>query len=366
MSFAWPLALLSLAAAPALLGGYRWLLRRRRKRAVRYSSVALLRTVLPRRTRWQRHLPIAMLLLSLVALGFATGRPRVERSVPYSRNTIILALDVSGSMCSTDVKPNRLTAAQNAAREFVQKGSSGARMGLVVFSGFAELAVPPTTDRKALAAAIDSLTTGRSTAIGSAMLESLNAIAEIDSQVSPVGDVPEEASPPVAGTPGAHGYVPDIVVLLTDGSNNRGIAPLAAAPYAVARGVRVYTIGFGTTNPQPFNCTRAQLGGEAFAGFGRGPGGGGFGGGGFGRGFGGGFRGRLSADVPTLEAVAARTGATYHGAKNADQLRSVFAKLPKQVATERQRHEITWIFAAIGAALAAAALGASIRWSPYP
>src|SRR5581483_2436767 len=108
MSFAWPLGLLSLVVAPALLGAYWWMLRRRRRQAVRYSDVALLRSVLPKRKRWQRHLPIAALLASLVALALATGRPQVERTVPYARTSIILALDVSGSMCSSDVRPNRL------------------------------------------------------------------------------------------------------------------------------------------------------------------------------------------------------------------------------------------------------------------
>ena len=119
MSFAWPLALAFLLVVPLVVGVYWWLLRRRRRHAVRYSSVALLRSVLPRRKRWQRHLPIALLLASLVALGLAAGRPNVERDVPLARTSIILALDVSGSMCATDVKPNRLAVAQEATRQFV-------------------------------------------------------------------------------------------------------------------------------------------------------------------------------------------------------------------------------------------------------
>ena len=364
MSFAWPLALVLLGVAPALLGWYWWIQRRRRKQAVRYSSVALLRSVLPRRKRWQRHLPIAMLLASLVALALAAGRPHVDRSVPYARTSVILALDVSGSMCSTDVEPNRLAVAQEAARRFVEKQPKGVRMGLVVFSGFAELAVPPTTDRKALVAAIDSLTVGRGTAIGAAMLKGIDAIAEANPGVPRSATRPRPVPRPRSARPGANGYVPDIVVLLTDGRSNRGIEPLDAVPYAVERRVRVYTIGFGTDNPAPPACTRAQLGGQVFDpnGFGGG-GGGGFGGGGFG---GGGGRGGRSADVPTLQAVAAQTGGTYHGAEDADQLRDVFSDLPKDVATQKRPVEITWIIAAFGALLAAAAVAASIRWSPYP
>jgi Ca-activated chloride channel family protein len=372
MSFAWPLALLSLVVAPALLAGYLLVLRRRRKQAVRYPSVALLRSLVPRRKRWQRHIPVALLLLSLVAVGVAAARPNAERDVPYSRTTVILAIDVSGSMCSTDVQPNRLSVAQDSARAFVEHQPKGLRMGLVVFSGFAQLTVPPTTDRKALIDAIDSLTVGRATAIGAAMLKALNAIAETNPQVAPVGDAAEAGSgtPPPRAPPGTNGYVPDIVVLLTDGSNNRGIEPLDAVPYAVARRVRIYTIGFGTENPAPFACTQNQLGsgyGGGFRGGGFGSGGGGFGGGGGGfGGGGGGGRFRLGADVATLKAVAKGTGGTYHSAKTADQLRTVFAGLPRDVATQKQRTEITWILAAIAALLATAAIAAAIRWNPYP
>jgi Ca-activated chloride channel homolog len=359
MSFAWPLALLSLIVAPALLGAYWWMQRRRRKQAVRYSSVALLRSVLPRRNRWQRHLPVALLLTSLVALAVAAARPHVVRDVPRARTSVVLAMDVSGSMCATDVRPNRLAVAQKAAREYVEDQPKGVRMGLVVFSGFAELAVPPTTDRKVLDDTIESLTIGRGTAIGAAMLKALDAIAEANPAVAPVGDAPETAAAPAEAEPGANGYMPDIVVLLTDGRSNRGIDPLNAVPYAVERGVRVYTIGFGTQYPADRSCSRAQLGGRVFEprGFG---GGGGFGGGRWGGAW------RLAADIPTLQAIAKQTGGTYHGAQDADQLRDVFSGLTKDVATQRQPTEITWILAALGALLATAAIAASMRWSPYP
>jgi Ca-activated chloride channel family protein len=150
-------------------------------------------------------------------------------------------------------------------------------------------------------------------------------------------------------------HVADIIVLLTDGRNTRGIEPLEAVPHVVERRVRVYTIGFGTTEPAELSCTREQLGGRVL--------GGGFGPGGGLGGFGGGFR---VADTPTLMAVAEQTGGSYHAAEDADQLRQVFTDLPKEVATQRQPTEITWVLAALGAFLAAAAVGASIRWSPYP
>ena len=301
-----------------------------------------------------------MVLLSLVALGVAAGRPHVERNVPMARTSIILALDVSGSMCATDVEPNRLTVAQEATRRFVEDQPDDIRMGLVVFSGFAELAVPPTTEREELLETIDTVTTGRGTAIGGAMLKGLDAIAEVNPAVQPVGDVyalddaPSPGLPPDGQAPPSDDYVPDIIVLLTDGRNTRGIEPLDAVPHAVERRVRVYTIGFGTTKPSERACTREQLGA------------GGFGGGGRAAASEAAVGGFLVADAPTLMAVAEQTGGTFHAAEDADQLREVFAELPKEVATQRQLTEVTWMLAALGALLAAAAVAASIRWSPYP
>ena len=279
-------------------------------------------------------------------------------------------------MCSTDVQPNRLSVAQKAARDFVDAQPRGTRMGLVVFSGFAELAVPPTTDHKALQSAINNLATSTGTAIGAAMLKALDAIAEVNPQVQPVGNaVSSAAAAPEAGAsanegapaapkPGTHGYVPDVVVLLTDGANTQGIEPLDAVPYAVARRVRIYTIGFGTTHPAPLVCSPQQLGGDTGQeGFGFG--GAGFGGGGFG---GGGFGGRspLVADLPTLQQVSQRTGGVSYTAQDASQLSKVFANLPKDVTVQKERHEVTATFAAIAAVLALVCIAASIRWSPYP
>src|SRR3954469_22198304 len=201
MTFAWPFALLLLLAAPAVAGAYFWKLRRRRKQAVTYSSVALLRSVMPPGSRWRRHVPLGALLACLVVLGVASARPQLTRSIPISRTSVILALDVSRSMCATDVEPNRLTVAQNSARAFVQHQARGTRTGLVVFSGGAQLVVAPTTDRKALVQAIDGLSTGAGTAIGAAMLKSLDAIAEVNANVKAVGTATPATAP--AADPGA-------------------------------------------------------------------------------------------------------------------------------------------------------------------
>jgi Ca-activated chloride channel homolog len=381
VSFTWPLALLFGLSIPLVLGVYLWALRRRRRQAVTYSSLALLRTVLPRRSRWRRHVPIALLLVALAVLTVASARPQITSDVAVGKTTIILAIDESGSMCSTDLKPNRLGAAQNAARTFVNAQPSGVRMGLVVFSNFAELAVAPTRSRSALDKGINNLSANAGTAIGAAILQSLQAISQVDPKVQPVGSAASTAaSDPSTGTgsgagaagtakPGAHGYAPDIVVLLTDGSNTQGISPLAAVPYAVARGVRVYTVGLGTTHPGELVCSAEQLGGNTGeGGFGSGFYGGGYGGGG-GSGFGGGgFGGRspLVADLPMLRQVSKLTGGISYTAPNASQLDKVLAALPKDVTVQKERHEITDLFAAIGAFLIVGTIAASIKWSPYP
>ena len=378
MSFAWPLALLLLLAVPAMLGAYLLAMRRRRRQAITYSSLALLRTALSPRSRWRRYLPIAALLASLGVLGLASARLELTTDVPVQQTSIILALDTSGSMCSTDVHPNRLSVAQSAALGFVGLQPSGTRMGLVEFSAFAELAVPPTRDRGALDRAINNLSTSPGTAIGAAILQSLDAISEVDPQVQPIGNALSiaAAAPSTGGgvigssggnsgavqtRPGRNGYVPDIIVLLTDGANNRGITPLQAVPYATARRVRIYTIGFGTTHPGPLMCTPQQQGGFNYGG-GFGPGGG-FGGGGYG---GGGFRSPLVADLPPLREVSRLTGALSYTARDASELNKVFAELPKHVAVQKERHEVTADLAIIGALLALVALVASSRWSAYP
>ena len=383
MSFAWAFLLPLLLVAPLVLGLYLWSLRRRRKQAVTYSSVTLLRSVIPARSRWRRHLPVGMLIASLAVLAVASARPQVTSDVPMARTSIVLALDVSRSMCATDIDPNRLAVEQKAARDFVDHQVAGTRMGLIIFAGTAQLAVAPTRDRGPLRDAIDSLATSNGTAIGAAMLKSLDALSTVNSDIKPVGDVPasndasandffnpfgpapqDTAPTTTPPPPGQHGYVPDIVVLLTDGANNRGIAPLDAVPYAIERRVRVYTIGFGTAPIAPLGCTASQLGGDEGA-FGGAFGPGGANGGGPQFAFRGG-RSPLRADLPTLKEVADRTGGRAYTAEDASQLQKVFAGLPRDVTVQKHKHEITVVFAVIGALLALGAVAASIRWSPYP
>ena len=355
MSLGWPWALPLLLAVPVVAAAHLWQLRRRRRQAVRHSHVALVRAAVGRpRPRWRRHAPVALVLLALALLGLAGTRPRVQAEVPVSRSAVIVAVDVSGSMCATDVPPNRLTAAQEAVRQFVAAQDDSVRIGLVLFAGFAQLAVAPTTDREPVLDAVDTLTTGRGTTIGAAILKALEAIAEINPAVAPPDEPPPGGAPREGGQDRAATPVPEIVVLLTDGANTRGITPARAAEQAAARGVRVYPIGFGTTNPTSLACSSAQLGGDATfrrwaAGSGTRDG-----------------RGYLLVDEPALRQVAETTGGRYFRASDADQLQSVLADLPRHVRTQQRDIEISAALAGLAALALLAAAWLSARWATFP
>src|SRR5262249_43285600 len=207
-----------------------------RRAAPRYSSVSLVRAAMPSPSRLRRPLPFALFAASLAALVFALARPFVVLSVPANQTTIILAIDVSGSMCSTDISPTRIEAAESAAIDYVTSQAEGSQIGLVAFSGLAAVIQPPTSDQQALVSAIKSLTTGRRTAIGSGILASIDAIAAVDPNVQQSVIPGRPGTEPTPVTPGEH--VPDIIVLLTDGANNAGPTPVDAAQQAADRGVR--------------------------------------------------------------------------------------------------------------------------------
>jgi Ca-activated chloride channel homolog len=366
MSFAFPYALLGLLAVPLLVAAYLWQLRRRRRNAVRFSNVALVRLVLPRQRTWRRHVPLALVLASLALLGLAAGRPQVRAQVPISSSAVILAVDVSGSMCATDVTPNRLAAAQEAVRDFIDKQDDRTRIGLVVFSGFAQVAVAPTTDHDDLLQAVNGLTTGRGTTIGAAILKSIDAISEINPDVAPADTTdtgadavpdPQTPNPGIPTTsPRPARTVPEIVVLLTDGANTRGVSPRDAALQAAARGVRVYPIGFGTKDPTQMVCTSDQLGGGLFDGP---PGG-------FGGGLGPGGRNFLVVDEEALQTVARTTGGEYFKASDADQLQGVLNDLPKHVDVQERNVEVSVAFAGLAALLLLLGLGLAGRWTAQP
>ena len=348
MEFLWPGFLFLLGLIPLLVGLYLWMLRRRRF-AVRYSSLELVRAALPKKSNWRRHLPVVLFLLGFASLIFALGRPVAILSLPTNQTTIILTMDVSGSMRSRDISPSRLQAAEAAAFSFIQHQKANTQIGLVAFSSFAEIIQPATTNQEALQAALDSLTVGRRTAIGSGILAALDAISQVDKSVAPSNTTNQ---PGVEPTPVPKGdYAPDIIVLLTDGASNAGPDPVEAAKQAADRGVRVYTIGFGTLNGP--SASQSPFGGGGFGG-----GGGGFGGGGGGL--------RLALNETSLKQIASMTGGTYHLASSANELETVFADLPTYLIIKHEILEISVAFTAFGALLAAIAVLLSIIWYPLP
>lgn len=346
MTFGWPWLFTLLAVPVAMVLAYLWWLRRRRRTAVRFTNLDLVRQALGRQSQWRRHLPFALLVASVVALALATTRPRAIVQVPLSQTTIILTMDVSRSMCATDVDPNRLTIAQQAATEFVENRDDGTQIGLVAFAGFTELVVPPTRDTDLLVRAIDDFSTSFGTVAGSATLKAVNAIADINPEVEPI----DRLDPTLLGTRAEGDFVSDIVVLLTDGATLGGVDPLFAASVAADRGVRVYTIGFGTSEPTEMVCNPQQAGTSALGEFGS-------------TSFSGAPRRFLVIDEPTLQGMAAVTGGEYFRAENADQLLDVFDELPARVELQDEEQEISVFFVMAGALLAIAAVGTSIRWN---
>jgi Ca-activated chloride channel family protein len=360
MSFTWPLLLVGLVAGPMLIAAHVWLARRRRRGAVAVSDAALIRAAAPRSSAIRRHLPAALLATALAATALAAARPTREVTVSMSQSSILLAIDTSSSMCNTDIEPNRLTVAQDAAVAFVERLDQGARVGLVTFNGLAALVVPSTSDTGQVISAIELITVARGTAIGSAILVAIDAIADINSDVAPtnveLSEAGEEDATGTTSPPTDSDYQADIIVVLTDGSNSRGVDPVVAAAEAAARRLRLYTIGFGSTDPAGSSCTADQLGSALFEGGGGGGVGGGPAGGGPGRNL-------LSIDENTLAAVSESTGGEYFRAEDADALTDIFAELPNRVVLQTEEREITVWFALAAAVLAIAAMACGLHWN---
>jgi Ca-activated chloride channel family protein len=346
MTFLWPNMLWLLAAAPALVGGYVWLLRRRKTLAVRYASVGLVQQALGRGQRLRRHVPPFLMLLALVAAVIAIARPTATVVLPTQQQTIIMAMDVSLSMRAADIEPTRLGAAQVAAKQFVQDLPAGVRLGLVSFAGAATLVQPPTRNREDLIEAIDRLELQRHTAIGTGIIVSLAALFpddDIDVEALTFGGglsrersrgaaldkapkAPKKPFQPVA--PGS--YTSAAIILLTDGRRTIGPDPLDAAKMAADRGVRVYTVGFGTAEG-------ASVGFEGWSIF-------------------------MRFDEETLKSVAEITRAEYFSAKSAGELKKVYETLTSRLVLAREPTEIGALFAAAAAVLALAAALLSLLW----
>jgi Ca-activated chloride channel family protein len=338
MNFLWPNALWLMLLMPLLVLAYLWLLRRRKKNALSYASLALVKQALGQTSRWKRHLPPALMLLAIGVLLFAAARPTAVIKLPSAQETIILAMDVSGSMRAADVQPSRLVAAQEAAKAFVGELPRHVRIGVVSFAGTAAVVQAPTQSREDVVAAIDRFQLQRGTAIGSGIVLSLATLfpdAGIDlSQITgarlmpaPLGEK-QDAPKFKPVEPGS--YNTGAIILLTDGQRTTGPDPLDAAKMASERGVRVYTVGIGTTQ------------GEII-----------------------GFEGwsmRVRLDEETLKNIALLTRAEYFYAGTAADLKKVYEGLSSKLVVEKKETEITALFAAIGALLAVIAASLSVWW----
>jgi Ca-activated chloride channel family protein len=296
-----------------------------------------------------------LFVLGLASLVVALSRPTSTVIVPSGQATIVLALDVSRSMCSTDIPPNRLKAAKAAVLSFIDRKDDNSRIGIVAFAGFAAIVQPPTPDEGVLREAVRNLTTARRTAIGSGILEALDAIAEVNPGVPPSDSASTSGTQPTAPPQGE--ITSDIIVVLSDGASNSGPPPLDAARQAVERGVRVYTIGYGTPTGSVMDCGD-QLEEQLFS-----QGNGWYGFGGFGGGFGGFRRG---IDEETLMGIAEMTGGEYYTATSAGELHDVFRQLPAYLVTTTEHQEISVIFTAIGMLFAGFAILLSMAWHPFP
>ena len=346
MSFLWPEMLPLLLALPAMIAVYVVLLRRKKKTAIKLASVDLVKDALGRGQRYRRHVPPLLFLLAIGVLIVSVARPTAVITLPSQQQTIILAMDVSLSMGAKDVDPNRITAAQAAAKAFVEEHPPDARIGIVAFGATASLVQTPTRNREDLLAAIDRFQLQRGTATGSALYVSLatlfpDAGIDLESLVfkgglsraqsagrgtdAPVKREAKEWKPVAPGS-----YRSGVVILLSDGRRTTGPDPLEAAKMAADRGVRVYTVGFGTAEG-------GTIGFEGWSIF-------------------------VRLDEETLKAIADTTRGEYFHAGTAADLRKVYEVLNARLVLEKKDTEVTFLFAAAAAVLLVAALALSLSW----
>jgi Ca-activated chloride channel family protein len=338
VSFLWPTLLWSLLLLPVLVALYLWLLRKRRRSTVRLASVAVAKAALGKGPGWRRHVPPVLLLLAIGTLLVAMARPLAVLTLPLAQRTIILAMDVSGSMRATDVLPTRIVAAQETAKSFVNELPREVRVGVVAFAGTAALVQAPTNSREDIIAAIDRFQLQRATATGSGIILSLATIfpdagIEIEQATgqrnmpSPLGEKKEkkEFTPVPPGS-----YTSAAIIMLTDGQRTTGPDPIDAAKMAADRGVRVYTVGIGTTAGETIGFEGWSM--------------------------------RVRLDEATLKNIALLTQAEYFYAGTAADLKKVYQSLSSKLVVEKKETEITAFFAAAGALLALLGAGLSVWW----
>ncbi|NDP43361.1 MAG: VWA domain-containing protein [Aromatoleum sp.] len=342
MTYLWPEMLALLVLVPVLVGAYVLLLRRKKKAALRYASLSLIKDALGAGQRFRRHLPPLLFLVALTLMLIAIARPVAVVTLPSQHETVILAMDVSGSMRATDVKPNRLVASQAAARAFVAEQPKTTRIGVVSFAATASVVQSPTHSREDILAAIDRFELQRGTAVGSGILVSLKMIfpdVEFDLRsYNPRGGTqrsapldpsrPADKPQPKPVPPGS--YSSATIILLTDGQTTTGPDPIESARMAADRGVRVYTVGIGTTAGE-------TIGSE-------------------------GWSMRVRLDEESLKTIATLTHAEYFYAGTAPDLQKIYENLKTRIFFEQKESEITALFAAAAAVFAFLSVMLSMLW----
>lgn len=309
MSFAWPIALVGLVGIPAFVAFYVWTARRRRREAARFANPALVPNLVAASPAWRRHVPPVLALIALAVLVVGVARPHVVRDVTRDEATIVLAIDTSRSMAAKDVAPSRFEAAKTAAAAFLEEVPKSYSVGIVSFATSADPVLPPTTDREAARVALGELRLGSGTAIGTAIVRSVELALGRG----------EESGPPTPGQPS-----PAAVLLLSDGAQTSGdVRPLPAAERARRFGVPVSTVALGTGDavvevPRPGGLKERVV---------------------------------VAPDAPTLRLIARTTGGTFAEAPSAARLESVYRELGTRLAHDRKRVEVTSAFAAGGGLL---------------
>jgi Ca-activated chloride channel family protein len=339
MKFIWPSMLWLLLVLPLLVVLYFWILKRKRRTTVRLASINIAKMALGAGPGWRRHVPPTLLLVAMAALLLATARPTATITLPLAERTIMLAMDVSGSMRAEDVKPNRLVASQVAAKAFVENLPREVRVGVVSFAGTAAVVQAPTTSREDVIAAIDRFQLQRGTATGSGIILSLATlfpdhgieIQHITGQRNFPGGKELGKKEAKTFTPVAPGsYNSAAIIMLTDGQRTTGPDPLDAAKMAAERGIRVYTVGIGTTQGETIGFEGWSM--------------------------------RVRLDEETLRNVSVLTRGEYFYAGTAEDLKKVYESLSSRMVVERKETEISALFAALGAVLAALSAGLSLWW----
>ena len=340
MRFIWPDLLWLLALVPVLVLLYLWLLRKKRKTTVRLASVQVAKLALGTGPGWRRHVPPLLMLLAIAAGLLAVARPTATITLPLSERTIMLAMDVSGSMRAEDVKPNRLVASQEAAKSFVNNLPREVKVGVVSFAGTAAVVQAPTTSRDDVIAAIDRFQLQRGTATGSGIILSLATlfpdhgieIQNVTGQRNFPGGKKDIAKPDKpAFTPVQPGsYNSAAIIMLTDGQRTTGPDPLEAAKMAAERGIRVYTVGIGTTSGETIGFEGWSM--------------------------------RVRLDEETLKNISVLTHGEYFYAGTAEDLKKVYDSLSSRMVVERKETEISALFAALSVLLSVVAAGLSVWW----